>query len=216
MPKNNSAGANIRKLAQQRFISAFWRYAAIAGILVAMLLLRTSGFSSFTLLLYPSGIGAIAYLYVDAKNLVKRAGDASRGAAAEVKVAELLAPLVSRRWQIEYNFRIKYYGDADVVIKSPRGNWFVVDVKSHKGTKVYENGSLRRRYGKNTYDFSEGDLIAKVKGQAVQVGKLKGIGKIIPILCFTESNVDISGNKADSAYIVTADNLIKILLFLDS
>lgn len=37
------------------------------------------------------------------------------------------------------------------------------------GTKVYESGRLRKPYGKNTFDFNEGDLISKLKGQATEV-----------------------------------------------
>ncbi|NDJ25513.1 hypothetical protein GS682_28510 [Nostoc sp. B(2019)] len=134
---------------------------------------------------------------------------------AETEVAKLLRSLEYRGWQLEYNLRIRRWGDADVVLHSPQGNWYVVDVKSHSGTKVYESGRLRKRYGRNTFDFNEGDLIGKVKGQATEVKHLKSARWVTALLCFTKGNVDIPRNEVSGIYIVNPTNLVNTLLHLD-
>lgn len=209
-------GENIRKLSRERYQSALLRYVLAVVVLAGTILLfATNGTSFWGLLLLLGGFASSYYLYSSGQHLVKRAEDAQRGAKAEKEVAALLRPLHRQGWQIEYNLRIQRWGDADLVLYSPKGNWYVIDVKSHGGTKVYEGGYLRKRYGRNTYDFKEGDLIAKMKGQVKEVKSLKGARWVTAILCFTNGDVDISHNQAAGIYIVTATNLLSILSQLD-
>ena len=192
------------------------RYFLAAGVSLATVwLLSIFGTSSVGILLLLVGVSGSYYLYRTGKHFQKRAGDAQRGAKAETDVADLLDVLELQKWQIEYNLRIKRWGDADIVLHSPKGKWYVVDVKSHGGTKISENGRLRRRYGKNIYDFREGDLIHKVKGQAKEVRKLKGVEWVTAILCFTRGGVNIAGDELNGVYVVDARDLVDILLRLD-
>ena len=192
------------------------RFFLAAGVSIATLwLFIIFGTSSVGILLLLAGFTGSYYLYRTGKHFLKRAGDAQRGAKAEAEVADLLDILERRRWEIEYNLKLKRGGDADIVIHSPKGNWYVVDVKSHGGTKIYEKGRLRKRYGRNIYDFKEGDLIYKVKGQARQVRRLKGVGRVIAMLCFSQGDVDISGNQVRDVYVVGAGDLVDTLLQLD-
>jgi hypothetical protein len=209
-------GEYILKLGKQRRISALVYYALVVVVFFSTILLLTilSDFG-WGIILLLGGFTGSYYLYLNGKYLIKRSRDAENGARAEVEVAALLSPLQTQGWQIEYNLRIQKWGDADVVLHSPKGNWYVIDVKSHGGTKVYHSGSLRKRYGKNTYNFKEGDLIAKVKGQATEIRHLKKARWVTGILCFTRGNVKIRGDKAGGIYVVSATNLVGILLHLD-
>jgi Nuclease-related domain len=203
-------------LGQERHLSALLRYALAVGVLFGTaILLVALGTSFLGLLLTIGGFAGSYYLYCSGQHLTKRAKDVQRGAKAEKEVAALLRPLQRQGWQVEYNLRIRRWGDADVVLHSPKGNWYVVDVKSHGGTKIYENGRLRKRYGRNTYDFEEGDLIAKVKGQAKEVKSLKATRWVTPMLCFTKGDVDISNNEIAGVYVVNITNFLNILSQLD-
>lgn len=214
--KTKLPGEQIRKLGKERYQSARGRYALAVGVLiVTVILLSVFATSSVGILLSLFGLVSSYYLYRSGKHLMKRAGDAQRGAKAETEVAALLCPLQRQGWQVEYNLRIKRWGDADVVLHSSKGNWYVIDVKSHGGTKVYEGDRLRKRYGRNIYDFKEGNLIDKVKGQAKEVKSLKGARWVTALLCFTRGDVDISGNEAGGVYVVTAADLVSTLLQLD-
>jgi Nuclease-related domain len=215
-PKTKLPGEQVRKLSKKRYQSAIQRYVFAAAIFLGtVLLLSVTGISVFGMLVSLGGLGISYYLYRNGQHLMKRAGDAQRGAQAETDVAELLRSLGYKKWQVEYNLRIKRWGDADVVLFSPKGNWYVIDVKSHGGTKVYESGRLQKRYGRNIYDFKEGDLISKVKGQAREVRHLKHTEWVTALLCFTKGGVDIPSNEINGVYVVSANDLIRILLELD-
>lgn len=215
-PTKRPPGENIRKLGRERHQSALLRYAlAVAVLISTVILFVTNNTFSLGLLLSLGGLASSYYLYRSGRHLTKRAEDAQRGAKAEKDVAALLRPLQRQGWHIEYNLRIKRWGDADLVLHSPKGNWYVIDVKSHGGTKVYEGSRLRKRYGRNTYDFEEGDLIGKVKGQAKEVKSLKGARWVTAMLCFTKGDVDISSNEITGVYIVNTTNLLSILSQLE-
>lgn len=191
-------------------------FSLFAGVLIATVwLFIIFSTSAVGILLSLTGVVSSYYLYCRGRYFQKRALDAQRGAKAETDVANLLDVLESRRWQIEYNLKIKRWGDADVVLYSPKGNWYVVDVKSHGGTKISENGHLRRRYGKKIVDFKEGNLIRKVKGQAREVKLLKGASWVTAMLCFTRGGVDISDSEVSGVYVVSAGDLVDTLLWLD-
>ncbi|WP_375512670.1 hypothetical protein [uncultured Nostoc sp.] len=83
------------------------------------------------------------------------------------------------------------------------------------GTKVYESGHLRKPYGKNTFDFNEGDLISKLKGQATEVKHFKSPRWVSTLLCFTKSNVDIPRNEVSGIYVVNANDLVNTLLHIE-
>ena len=209
-------GENVRKLSQARHQSAILRYAYCVGVLIGtILLISVFRISLLGILIALGGLVGSYYLYQNGRYLMKRAGDAQRGARAETEVATLLDALKYRGWEIEYNLPIRKCGDADVVLHSPEDNWYVIDVKSHSGTKVYEGGRLRKRYGKNTYDFQEGDLIRKVKGQAKEVRNLKRVRWVTPILCFTRGDIDIPCNVVNGVYVVTGEYLVSNLLLLE-
>ena len=192
------------------------RYFLAAGVSIATVwLFIIFSTSSAAILILLAGIGGSYYLCRSGRYFQKRALDAQRGAKAETDVADLLDVLELKKWHIEYNLRIQRWGDADIVLHSPKGKWYVVDVKSHGGTKISENGRLRRRYGKNIYDFREGDLIHKVKGQAKEIRLLKSASWVTAILCFTRGGVNIAGDEINDVYVVSDGKLVDILLQLD-
>ena len=210
-------GENVLKLSQTRNRSAISRYVyAVAVLIGTILLISIFRISLLGILLAFGGLVASYYLYRNGQYLMKRANDARRGAKAEAEVAVLLDTLKCRGWEIEYNLPIRKCGDADVVLHSPEDNWYAIDVKSHNGTKVYEDGRLRKRYGKNTYDFQEGDLLRKVKCQAKEVRNLKRVRWVTPILCFTKGDIDIPFNVVNGVYVVNGEDLVSNLLLLEN
>ncbi|OKH36516.1 hypothetical protein NIES2101_36910 [Calothrix sp. HK-06] len=140
-----------------------------------------------------------------------RTGHAYVGASAEVEIASILdKELKPSGWRIEHNFNFPRHGDIDVVLLSPASRVYCIDVKSHEGTKQFINGHLVRMYNKNVYSFKEGDLLEKVRFQADYVSQLMNT-KCTPILCFTQSDVDIKGNMANGIYVLSKSNLVDIL-----
>ena len=203
-------------MSQTRYRSAISRYVYSVAVLIGtILLISIFRISLLGIVIAFGGLVASYYLYRNGQYLMKRASDAQRGARAETEVAALLDPLKYKGWEIEYNLPIRKCGDADVVLHSPEDNWYVIDVKSHSGTKVYEGGRLRKRYGRNTYDFQEGDLLRKVKGQAKEVRNLKRVRWVTPILCFTRGDIDIPCNVVNGVYVVNGKDLVSTLFLLE-
>ncbi len=162
------------------------------------------------------GLFYAGYCYQDGQRNTQGEKNAEQGAAAEREVEVLLKPLERINWQIKYGEPRQGGGDIDVLLHSPKGNWYVIDVKSHGGTKYVDNGVLKRRYGNNKiHDFKGGNPIRKVKAQAKEIGKSKRAW-VTPILCFTQDGVEVPGKEAKGVYIVSKKDLISILERLDS
>ena len=101
------------------------------------------------------------------------ANRADQGASGEEDVAGLLQELENLGWKVEYNISLQHWGDADAFARSPNGRCFVIDTKTNKGGVFFDGTVLKRRYGKDIYDFSNGkDLLKAVKGQAAAVKEL--------------------------------------------
>lgn len=171
-------------------------------------------FSGIGLLVY-GGCGLAAYsLLRQGKRFMQRADNALAGARAEGEVAALVHLLVAQGWQVEHNLALQW-GDADVVLQSPQGYSFVVDVKSHQGSIVLEGDSLKRRLGNQTYEFQEGDLLKKARGQAFEIQNRKQVKWVVPLLCFTQAKVQLKQQPIQGVYITSKQNLVDTLVSLD-
>jgi hypothetical protein len=99
-----------------------------------------------------------------ARQLWIEAKKANQGSVGEKNVAKLLKPLKRLGWTIEYNIPQRRWGDADVFVRSPRGNYFVIDTKSHKGGVFFDGSVLKRRQGRLVNEFDLGkDLLKLLK-----------------------------------------------------
>ncbi|MEL7035320.1 MAG: nuclease-related domain-containing protein [Cyanobacteria bacterium J06592_8] len=209
------AGEFVRQMSVQRRQKAIRFYGMGLGCLIGgvlfLLIFKLSGIGLLFALV--GGIASYGF-WQKGEYWMRRSEQALMGAKAEQEVAVILNALSSKssnHWQIEYNFPLKRWGDADVVLCSSEKNWYVVDVKSHKGKMINQDNRLKRVKGRRIYDFSEGDLLSKVRGQAADVARLKQVRWVTPILCFTQAQVKIPRNQIDDVYIVEKTDLIRIL-----
>ncbi|BAZ32950.1 hypothetical protein NIES4074_54580 [Cylindrospermum sp. NIES-4074] len=218
MPK---AGSSIRKMAFERTTKAVVQFCVAGGLAVAPLLIPL-------LLPIPPGVGVLIWVgclvgaaafYQQGSQLWSRANQATQGAIGEEKVAQILKVLEPQGWKIEYNIPLKRWGDADVFIRSPKGNYFVIDTKSNKGGVFFDGSVLKRRFGKNIYEFSGGkNLLKAVAGQAITLRDMKQVKFVQPILCFTQANLEEIKQNQDinGVYIVASAKLVNLLKKLDS
>ncbi|HLO86453.1 MAG TPA: nuclease-related domain-containing protein [Nostocaceae cyanobacterium] len=214
--KRPQAGDSVRKMAVERQNAATEQFIKAGGLAVAPLVI-----SSF--LPFPPGVEILICLgfwvraygfYQEGQKLLTRANQATQGAIGEEKVAEILKTLEKKGWKIEYNIRLKNWGDADVFLSSPQGNYFVIDTKSHKGGVFFDGLVLKRRFGKKVHEFSDKkDLLNAVLGQAAALKEMKGLKFVQPIICFTQANLEeINQNqKIRGVYVVSAKNLVQFL-----
>ncbi|MGL5083056.1 MAG: nuclease-related domain-containing protein [Microcoleaceae cyanobacterium] len=209
------AGEFVRAMSFQYRRRGVWHYFRATGVIIGLVLMFPAlKLSRVGLLIYGGCLVAAYSLLREGQRSMQRADNALAGARAEGEVAALVHLLVVQGWHVEHNFILKW-GDADVVLQSPLGNSFVIDVKSHRGTIILDGDYLKRRMGDGTYDFQEGNLINKVKGQAVETKRLKQLGWVTALLCFTQAEIQIKEQPIQGVYVVSKQNLIDILRRLD-
>lgn len=214
-----NAGDNIRQLAQQRKNLAIKQFVVAGTLVIAPVLLY--------LLLDITGISIFIHvccwiyafvLFQKGQKLLLAAQRANQGAEAEESVALILSELEQEGWGIKYNLPVKYWGDVDAFLCSPRGNYFVVDSKSDGGTVFFDGSRLMKRYSKKVYPFSnDKDILKAVRGQAVTLKEMAEVRFVTPILCFTKATLDIKtiDNKVENVYVLTQDSLVRMLRRLD-
>ncbi|MEL6580367.1 MAG: nuclease-related domain-containing protein [Cyanobacteria bacterium J06621_12] len=214
-----NAGDNIRQLAQRRKRQAIGKF-ALAGVLIAVPLLPYSilGLTSISVFICVTcWVGGVVQAQKGQKLLLS-SRRANKGAAAEESTALILQELEREGWVIEYNVPLKGWGDADAFVCSPNSNYFVIDTKSNNGTVFFDGTRLMLRYGKNIYSFSnDKDILKAVRGQAVLLKEIKKVNFVVPILCFTEANLDIkkTDSKVENVYVLKYSSLVKMLRQLD-
>lgn len=135
-------------MGEQRQQQAIQRYAGVGVVMVGIALLyMVLGTSRWGMLLYVTGLIGAYYLYQDGQKLWLKAENAFRGDEAENEVVALLQVLVRRGWSLERNLRLPRWGDADIVLRSPRGNLtFPVKSLSQAANPLYE--TLREHRGR--------------------------------------------------------------------
>ena len=127
------------------------------------------------------------------------------------KVAELLEALKPKGWEFQYGMRLDQgLGDADIICVSPRKKAYVIDVKSHKGTVIFQEHRLHRRMGRTIYPFRK-DFLQIVMKQALQVRDKKEWNFGTPILVFTRAQLAVSHKKIRGVYVVSQENIVNRL-----
>ncbi|WP_317111190.1 NERD domain-containing protein [Chroococcidiopsis sp. SAG 2025] len=117
---------------------------------------------------------------------------------------------VLQGWQVEYNIPVLNWGDVDAFVRSPNGNCFTIDTKSHGKTVFFNGTRLMQRYGQRVFSFQNKDLLKAVREQAAEIQKIKGIRYVIPMICFTNAELDIGtvDNLIEGVYVVKHESLI--------
>lgn len=221
----SQAGKNVRRMALQRRIRAIQMFAS-AGVLLALpfvlyplfqrllSLQRGASLGNIQIMMGAAClVGAIAFGFRGA-HLWKRANHADQGARAEEDAAQLVEPLRSGGWQIEYGVRDRRVGDVDIFLRSPKGNAYTVDVKSHRGTVFVQDGALLRRFGESQYPF-EKDFLRQAKQQAVAMQKQSGATFVTPMILFSNAWLEIPPKPIAGVYVVGKHNVLKCLKSLE-
>ncbi|OKH15124.1 nuclease-related domain-containing protein [[Limnothrix rosea] IAM M-220] len=212
---SSKAGQNVRQMAKRRRWQS-WR--AFFGALMLPLLVvfmfpilaLQLGFVIAISLVAIAVFGAIAFVF-RGLDLWEAADRADLGARAEEQVAEVLQTLEPKGWEFQYGMRLDQgLGDADVICVSPRKKTYVIDVKSHKGTVIFQDHRLHRRMGRTIYPFKK-DFLQIVMKQALQVRDKKQWDFVTPILVFTRAQLAVSQKKIRGVYVIAQDDLVNKL-----
>ncbi|MBV5261140.1 NERD domain-containing protein [Synechococcus moorigangaii CMS01] len=207
-----SAGQNVRRLAFQRRLQSWRAFFAAVGLPILVVFMFPVlaiglGFIAAIVIVAIAAFGALGFIF-RGFDLWQAANRAVQGAKAEEKVAELLQVLEPKGWAFEYGLRLEQgLGDADVICTSPRQKTYVIDVKSHKGTVIFQDHRLHRRMGRTIYPFKK-DFLQIVMKQALQVRDKKQLDFVTPILVFTRAQLAVSHKKIRGVYVVGQADLV--------
>ncbi|MEM1367262.1 MAG: nuclease-related domain-containing protein [Cyanobacteria bacterium P01_H01_bin.15] len=184
------AGQPIRALARRRRRRAnnYLLSAGALGILTLILALLLWSRLLLQMLVISGGLVGALSLAGKGSQFLVAAERADQGAAAEEAIAELVKPLQAQGWQLEFNVRLRRWGDADIVATTPAGRCFVIDVKSHRGLVTSRHKELVRRQGNYEYPFKK-NLLSVVKGQAKVLAQARELSYVTPILCFSAAEL---------------------------
>jgi hypothetical protein len=149
------AGYTVRQLAKRRKKQSIKKFTVATVLFIAPAFsYLVLGITGISILIH---IGCWVTSVVQARKgqrLLSASNRADRGAEAESSVALILSELEREGWEIKYNLSLRYWGDADAFLRSPRGNCFVIDTKSNGGTVFFDDTRLMLRYGQKIYPFS--------------------------------------------------------------
>jgi Holliday junction resolvase-like predicted endonuclease len=201
------AGKSIRAMAwdYKKQGACSWALAAgFLGVTVGLSLLLKF---SLAVPLYWVGLGVGLVFFFRGSMLFRQAARADQGAKGEEEVAKILRQFPSG-WKTEFNRRVYGVGDVDVIVRSPRGKTWTVDVKSHQGKIVEKEGKLYKVIGRNTYPFQK-DFIAAAKRQAllVLVRSMDHLRYVTPVICFSSAKVEIE-NSIEGVYVISRYELL--------
>lgn len=227
--EEHQPGGNVRALALKRRIAAcyFLASASFLGILPFFLhhlisrLIAIATTSSANMVSKPlTLLPYVAYILLwmsaiamgaQGRWLWQRANHAHQGATAEVAIAQLLKPLQEDGWQFKYGVPLPHpQGDVDILGRSPRGNIFAIDVKSHAGTVIFEDNRLRRVYRQQAYEF-EKDFLSAAMRQALTIREQGRFRFVTPVLAFSNAELNLSQAKLRGVYGVNRATLLPML-----
>jgi hypothetical protein len=209
---SGTAGQNVRQMAFRRRFQSLQAFVG-AGILPLLVVFMFPvlaiglGFIAAILIVAIAVFGALGFIFRGI-DLWQAANRADQGAKAEEGVAEVLSPLATEGWEFHYGMRLDQgLGDADVVCLSPQKKTYVIDVKSHRGTVIFQDHRLHRRMGRTIYSFKK-DFLQIVMKQALQVRDRNKVEFVTPLLVFTRAQLAVSQKKIRGVYVVTQENLV--------
>ncbi|WP_030006390.1 nuclease-related domain-containing protein [Picosynechococcus sp. NKBG042902] len=207
-----TAGQNVRRLAFRRRLQSWRAFLAAGGLPVLVVFMFPVlaiglGFIAAIVIVAIAAFGALGFIF-RGLDLWQAANRAVQGARAEENVAKTLQELEPQGWSFEYGMRLDDgLGDADVICFSPQKKTYVIDVKSHKGTVIFQDHRLHRRMGRTIYGFKK-DFLQIVMKQALQVRDKKKLDFVTPLLVFTRAQLAVSHKKIRGVYVIGQADLV--------
>jgi Holliday junction resolvase-like predicted endonuclease len=199
------AGRNIRAMAWEYRWQGACSWALAAGCVGATVGLPVLLNFSLAVPLYWVGLGVGLVFCFRGSMLFRQAARADQGAKGEEEIAKILRQLPSG-WKTEFNRRVYGVGDVDVILTSPTGKTWTVDIKSQRGTIIEKQGKLYKVLGRNTYALKK-DFIAAAKRQALLVRSMDNLRYVTPVICFSSAKVQIE-HSIEGVYVISRFELL--------
>jgi Nuclease-related domain/Methyl-CpG binding domain len=203
------AGRNIRAMAWEYRWQGAGSCALAAGCVGATVGLPLLLKFSLAAPLYLVGLGAGLVLFFRGSMLFRQAARADQGAKGEEEIEKLFNQF-PKGWKTEFNRRVQGVGDVDMILTSPTGKTWTIDIKSQRGTIIEKHGKLYKLVGRNTYPLQK-DFIAAAKKQAALVRSMDNLRYVIPVICFSSAKVEIESS-VEGVYVISRFDLLDFFL----
>ena len=163
---------------------------------------------------------AVVFLFLGKKSWL-RGFQFHLGIAGENFIKRVLRQKLDDWLIVGENVSIRDRFDLDIVLRSPQGRYFVIDVKAIKGDKKLTPGGkllVNGRAGR----FRRRSFTSLMRRQAVEARQRYETDFVIPVLCFTRKNLvlpeetDTKFPVVDRVLVVHAGNLCEMLEEADS
>ncbi|MBD2102814.1 nuclease-related domain-containing protein [Leptolyngbya sp. FACHB-261] len=201
-------------LALQRRLKAFYAFGGAIVFAGAPFYLASLHLVAISSALYWGGFALAGLCVLTGLNLWQKADRADQGARGEEAVALVLDTLRTKGWTVEYGLRVKGVGDVDAFLQSPRGNAYVVEVKSHGGQVLSDGQSLYRRLRSGHQPF-EKDFLNQAMQQALTLKREKQLRFVTPLVVFSRATVS-APHKLRGVHVLGKAEVVKYLQRLDA
>jgi hypothetical protein len=206
---------NIRQVGRRRKKFAIAYFAAVWSLTSFPIFIYSNlGVNNLSIAIYYLCLVGAFYFAEQSKKFWQAARRADRGADIEEQVILLLQELEEDGWEIIYNIPLRVWGDANVFLRSPSNNYFVIDLKNNNGIVFFDGIMLKLRYGTEVFPFSNNrDILKVVKGQASELRELQGVRCVTPIVCFTKAVLEIDADNylVQDVHVISIDSLLDLL-----
>jgi Nuclease-related domain len=208
-------GATIKQLGRKRRKLAIAYFVIVLLLVIAPVIIYLDlGVNSLSIIIYFICLVGGVYFFDKGNKLWQAAQRANHGIVTEARVSFLLKELEEDGWEVIYNIPLRLWGDADIFLRSPSSNYFVIDLKNNSGIVFFDGSMLKLRYGTEVFPFSNNrDILKAVQGKAVELKELQGVRFVTPLVCFTKAVVEIytDNNLVQNVYVIHADSLLEML-----
>ncbi len=138
-----------------------------------------------------------------------------RSNKGKIEIISEIDLLTQKGWKIEYTIEIPGLGYVDMFCLSPKGNAYIIQLKSHRGEVYRNDNNIYWKFENKTYRFKR-DILGLAMKKALYLKKLKNLNRVTPIIAFSGVNLNIEKEKVRGVYVIEKSEIKEFLSSLNS
>ncbi len=136
---------------------------------------------------------------------------AESGGKAEIQVQEHLSRELPG-WHMQCNEELGMRGDVDIFLRSPKRNYFAIEVKSHRGLVKSHGDELVDAHGQPF----EKKFLKQAMDNAIGIKEKENLKFVTPVLVFTRANLQLECHKIKNVIVLPLSDLTEFLISEDN
>ncbi len=165
-----------------------------------------------------TGIGLFCLILAAARMFMIAANEgrkaklrAESGGNAEIQVQEHLSRELPG-WHMQFNEELGRRGDVDIFLRSPKRNYFAIEVKSHRGVVKSHGDELVDAHGQPF----EKKFLKQAMDNAIGIKEKENLKFVTPVLVFTRANLQLECHKIKNVIVLPLSDLTEFLISEDN